>query len=58
MAQYCAREANDRTIDQLHKTRVQYSLRSLAIEILTIYRLGNLGREEPESYFLRPVHSQ
>lgn len=57
MAQYCTREVDDRIIDQLHKTCVERPLRSLAVKILTLYRLGNLGREEPEGNFLHPVHS-
>ncbi len=58
MAQYSARKADDRVINQFHKTRVHHPQHSLAIEILTVYRVGNLGREEPVGYFLRRVHSQ
>ena len=58
MAQDCTCEADDRLIDQLHKTWVQPPQRSVAVEILTIYHLGDLGRKESEGYFLRPVHGQ
>ena len=58
MAQYSASEADHRVIDQFHKARVQHSQHSPASEILTVYRFGYLGREEPVSYFLRTVHSQ
>ena len=58
MAQDCTGEADDRLIDQLHKTWVQRPQRSLTVEILTIYRLGDMGGKEPEGYCLRPVHGQ
>ena len=56
MAQDCTCETDDPHIDQLHITWVQRPQRSLAVEILTIYDHGDLGRKEPEDYFLRPVH--
>ena len=58
MEQYSAREADHRVIDVFHKRQVQHPQHSPASEILTIYPIGNLGREEPVSYFLPPVHSQ
>jgi len=57
MAENCAPEADERVIDLLQKSRVQYPQRFLATEILTVYRFGNLGGQEPVSLSLQQINS-
>jgi len=56
MAENCARQADERVIDLLQKSRVQYPQCFLATEILTVYRFGNLGRQEPVSFSLSQIN--
>ena len=58
MAQHRTRQADHRTIDPLQKPRVYHSLNLYPIEILEIYRVGNLGRKEPQGYVLHPLISR
>ena len=55
MAQHCTRQADYGTVDPLQKPRVYHSLYLYPIEIVEIYRVGNLGRKEPQDYVLHPV---
>ena len=57
MAQHRTRQADHRTVDPLQKPRVYHSLHLYPIEILEIYRVGNLGRKEPQGYVLHPRSS-
>ena len=57
MAQHRTRQADYRTIDPLQKTPVQHPLHFYPIEILAVYRVGNLRRKEPERQILRPAQS-
>ena len=56
MAENCAREVDERVIDLLQKSRVQYPQRLLATEILTLYRFGNLGRQKLVSFSLCQIN--
>ena len=56
MAEHRTLQADHRTIDQLQKPWVDYSLHLYPIEILEIYCVSNLWRKEPQSYLLHPVH--
>ena len=56
MAENCAREADVAVIDLLQRSWVEYPQRFLATEILTVYRFGNLGRQEPVSFSLRQMN--
>jgi len=58
MAQYCTYQAYHWTIYEVDKFRILYSKRSLAIEILTVYVIGNLGYEQSVFYSLCRVQSQ
>ena len=56
MEQHGTRQADHRTIEPLQKPRVNHSLHLYPIEILEIYRVGNVWRKEPQGYVLHPVH--
>ena len=56
MAQHRKRQADHRTVNPLHEPQIDHSLHLYPIEILEIYRVGNLGRMEPQGYVLHPVH--
>ena len=56
MAQHRTRQADHCTVDPLQKPLVNHVLHLYPIEILEIYRAGNLGRKEPQGYVLHPVH--
>ena len=58
MAQHRTRQADHRTIDPLQKPRVDHSLHLYPIEILEIYRVGNLWRKQCQGYVLHPVHQR
>ena len=53
MAQNRTCQADYCTIDLLQKTPVQHALHFYAIEILAVYRVGNLRRKQPERQILR-----
>ena len=56
MAQHRTRQADHYTIDPFQKPRVDRSWHLYSIEILEIYRVGNLWCKEPQGYVLLPVH--
>ena len=56
MSQHRTRQADHPTIDPLQKPRVDHSWYLYPIEILEIYRVGNLWRKEAQGYVLHPIH--
>jgi len=48
MAQYCTCQKDHPTVYELQKSRVQHALHFDSVEILAVYRIGNLGGKEPE----------